>query len=156
MRTRDSSSSSSSSSSSASRETDDETTSADDDNYDDDDDMDLFYDATLDAKDEKRVRGKKKKKNNVNDATEAETDAILSCPKCLSTVCTQCQRHEKFDLQFRAVESFGTTVDEEFLPTTTVRFEEGKCDAKRAKRRLVFWTKKTCITFSTSCRPTDI
>jgi len=113
MRTRDSSSSSSSSSSSASRETDAETTSADDDNDDDDDDMDLFYDATLDAKDEKRVRGKKKKKKN--DATEAQTDAILSCPKCLSTVCAQCQRHEKFDLQFRAVESFGTTVDEDII-----------------------------------------
>ena len=131
MRTRDSSSSSSSSSSSASRETDDETTSADDDNYDDDDDMDLFYDATLDAKDEKRVRGKKKKKKKNNDAIEAETDAILSCPKCLSTVCAQCQRHEKFDLQFRAVESFGTTVDEEFFidDNGSFRGRKVRCEA---------------------------
>jgi hypothetical protein len=128
MRTRDSSSSASSSSSSpsASRGTDDETTSADD-NYDDD--VDLFYDATLDAKDEKRVRGKKK---NNNDATEAETDAILSCPKCLSTVCTQCQRHEKFDLQFRAVESFGTTtVDEDIFTDDNGSFRGRKvrCEA---------------------------
>ena len=128
MRTRDSSSSSSSFSSSASRGTDDETTSADDDDGDDDD-VDLFYDATLDAKDEKRVRGKKKKKNNVNDATE--TDAILSCPKCLSTVCTQCQRHEKFDLQFRAVESFGTTVDEDIFTDDNGSFRGRKvrCEA---------------------------
>ena len=130
MRTRDSSSSASSSSysSSASRGTDDETTSADE-KYDDD--VDLFYDATLDAKDEKRVRGKKKKKNNVNDATEAETDAILSCPQCLSTVCTQCQRHEKFDLQFRAVESFGTTVDEDIFSDDNGSFRGRKvrCEA---------------------------
>ena len=130
MRTRDSSSSASSSSysSSASRGTDDETTSADE-KYDDD--VDLFYDATLDAKDEKRVRGKKKKKNNVNDATEAETDAILSCPQCLSTVCTQCHRHERFDLQFRAVESFGTTVDEDIFPDDNGSFRGRKvrCEA---------------------------
>ena len=130
MRTRDSSSSASSSSysPSASRGTDDETTSADE-KYDDD--VDLFYDATLDAKDEKRVRGKKKKKNNVNDATEAETDAILSCPQCLSTVCTQCHRHERFDLQFRAVESFGTTVDEDIFPDDNGSFRGRKvrCEA---------------------------
>ena len=58
----------------------------------------LFYDSNLDDKDEKFIR----KRNN--------TDAILSCPACFSTVCTQCQQHLTFDLQYRAIESFGTKI----------------------------------------------
>ena len=106
------SSSSSSSSGDASSEDDSDdkerfASSSSDDDDDDDErantaekekEEELFYDSNLDDKDEKFIR----KRNN--------TDAILSCPACFSTVCTQCQQHLTFDLQYRAIESFGTKI----------------------------------------------
>lgn len=53
-----------------------------------------FYDPDLDAKDEARVsrqRGGRK------------SDAILSCPGCLTTVCVDCQQHADKEGQFRAM-----------------------------------------------------
>ena len=101
------SSSSSSSSGDASSEDDSDDKERFASSSDDDDDerantaekeKELFYDSNLDDKDEKFIR----KRNN--------TDAILSCPACFSTVCTQCQQHLTFDLQYRAIESFGTKI----------------------------------------------
>ena len=105
-----SASSSSSSSGDASSEDDSDdkqrfTSSSSSDDDDDDErannaekEKELFYDSNLDDKDEKFIR----KRNN--------PDAILSCPACFSTVCTQCQQHLTFDLQYRAIESFGTKI----------------------------------------------
>jgi E2F-associated phosphoprotein len=35
-----------------------------------------------------------------------DTDAILSCPSCFTTICYQCQRHENYAGQFRAIDVF--------------------------------------------------
>ena len=101
-----SSSSSSSGDASSEDDSDDKERFASSSSDDDDDERantaekekELFYDSNLDDKDEKFIR----KRNN--------TDAILSCPACFSTVCTQCQQHLTFDLQYRAIESFGTKI----------------------------------------------
>lgn len=53
-----------------------------------------FYDPTLDERDEawmSRQRGGRK------------SDAILSCPGCLTTVCLDCQQHHELEGQFRAM-----------------------------------------------------
>ena len=53
-----------------------------------------FYDPELDDRDEAwmmRQRGGRK------------SDAILSCPGCLTTVCLDCQQHHVNDGQFRAM-----------------------------------------------------
>ena len=53
-----------------------------------------FYDPELDAMDEEWVyqqRGRRK------------SDAILSCPGCLTTCCIDCQRHETHLEQYRAM-----------------------------------------------------
>jgi hypothetical protein len=53
-----------------------------------------FYDPDMDARDEawtKRQRGGR------------NSDAILSCPGCLTTVCLDCQQHHANDGQFRAM-----------------------------------------------------
>ncbi|KAF3456711.1 hypothetical protein FNV43_RR01365 [Rhamnella rubrinervis] len=65
----------------------------------DDDEIDYtikpeFYDPDLDDKDELWVNKRRKGQN---------TDAVLSCPACFTTLCLECQRHEKYLTQYRAV-----------------------------------------------------
>ncbi|XVF44568.1 hypothetical protein PTKIN_Ptkin02bG0135400 [Pterospermum kingtungense] len=65
----------------------------------DDDEIDYsikpeFYDPELDDKDEVWVQNKRKGRIS---------DAVLSCPGCFTTLCLECQRHEKYVTQYRAI-----------------------------------------------------
>jgi hypothetical protein len=40
-----------------------------------------------------------------------ESDAVLSCPLCMTTVCYDCQQHETVPTQFRAVFTVGCIAD---------------------------------------------
>ncbi|KAJ0095048.1 hypothetical protein Patl1_16391 [Pistacia atlantica] len=65
----------------------------------DDDEIDYsvkpeFYDSGADDKDELWVQKQRKGR---------DSDAVLSCPACFTTLCLQCQRHEKYVTQYRAV-----------------------------------------------------
>ncbi|KNA13075.1 hypothetical protein SOVF_120110 [Spinacia oleracea] len=65
----------------------------------DDDEIDYttkpeFYDSDLDVKDESWVTSKRKGQR---------TDAVLSCPACFTTLCIDCQRHEIYLTQYRAM-----------------------------------------------------
>ncbi|ESW14759.1 hypothetical protein PHAVU_007G015100 [Phaseolus vulgaris] len=65
----------------------------------DDDEIDYttkpeFYDPNLDDKNEQWIH--KKRQGLVS-------DAVLSCPACFTTLCLECQRHEKYLTQYRAV-----------------------------------------------------
>ncbi|XP_027367094.1 E2F-associated phosphoprotein [Abrus precatorius] len=65
----------------------------------DDDEIDYtskpeFYDPDLDDKDEKWIHKRRQGR---------ESDAVLSCPACFTTLCLECQRHEKYLTQYRAV-----------------------------------------------------
>ncbi|KAM7467291.1 hypothetical protein LguiB_014853 [Lonicera macranthoides] len=65
----------------------------------DDDEIDYsvkpeFYDPDLDEKDQLWVQKKRKGQYS---------DAVLSCPACFTTLCLECQRHEKYVTQYRAV-----------------------------------------------------
>ncbi|KAK9663831.1 hypothetical protein RND81_14G001400 [Saponaria officinalis] len=53
-----------------------------------------FYDSGLDDKDESWVANKRK---------GPSTDAVLSCPACFTTLCFDCQRHEIYLTQYRAM-----------------------------------------------------
>lgn len=53
-----------------------------------------FYDPDLDDKDAAWVRRQRGGR---------ESDAILSCPGCLTTVCLDCQQHANKEGQFRAM-----------------------------------------------------
>jgi len=53
-----------------------------------------FYDPDADEKDKKWMAKMRK---------GGHSDAILSCPLCLSTVCIDCQQHAKHENQFRAM-----------------------------------------------------
>ncbi|KAK0573810.1 hypothetical protein LWI29_013939 [Acer saccharum] len=65
----------------------------------DDDEIDYsvkpeFYDPEVDAKDEKWAQKVRKGR---------QSDAVLSCPVCFTTLCLECQRHEKYVSQYRAI-----------------------------------------------------
>ncbi|KAI3949853.1 hypothetical protein MKW92_003317 [Papaver armeniacum] len=65
----------------------------------DDDEIDYsvkpeFYDPKLDIKDELWVQKERKGR---------DSDAVLTCPACFTTLCLECQRHEKYLTQYRAI-----------------------------------------------------
>ncbi|CAG5126694.1 unnamed protein product [Candidula unifasciata] len=79
---------------------------------------DLLYDPDMDDEDQKWVdkqrlshrapsaggaRNKKSKKPN--------SDALLDCPACMTTLCIDCQRHEVYKHQYRAMFVMNCTVD---------------------------------------------
>ncbi|XP_078440579.1 E2F-associated phosphoprotein [Wolffia australiana] len=53
-----------------------------------------FYDSDLDDKDAMWVQKRRKGRTS---------DAILTCPACFTTLCLDCQRHEKYVTQYRAM-----------------------------------------------------
>uniref|UniRef100_A0A1J3EHJ5 E2F-associated phosphoprotein n=1 Tax=Noccaea caerulescens TaxID=107243 RepID=A0A1J3EHJ5_NOCCA len=62
-----------------------------------------FYDSDLDDKDELWMVKKRDGRTS---------DAVLSCPACFTTVCLECQRHEQYVTQYRAVFVVNCKVDE--------------------------------------------
>ncbi|KAK1256509.1 hypothetical protein QJS04_geneDACA019201 [Acorus gramineus] len=65
----------------------------------DDDEIDYsiepeFYDPEIDEKDEVWVHKRR---------GGGTSDAVLSCPACFTTLCLDCQRHEKYLTQYRAM-----------------------------------------------------
>eukprot|EP00898_Chlorokybus_atmophyticus_P000876 jgi/Chlat1/178/Chrsp1S03250 len=85
----------------------------------DEDDLDEsppeFYDADLDDKDAAwmyKQRGGR------------SSDAILSCPCCLETVCLDCQRHELYHMQFRAMFVRNVQVQDKLMTTPAQRLSK--------------------------------
>ncbi|GAB2275301.1 hypothetical protein Dimus_010062 [Dionaea muscipula] len=69
------------------------------DDDDDDDEIDYsitpeFYDSELDDKDDLWVSSKRRGRYS---------DSVLSCPACFTTLCFDCQRHETYLTQYRAM-----------------------------------------------------
>ena len=81
----------------------------------------LLYDENLDAEDEAYVYnnlrgGHADTQNNQNcDKTKPvkprNSDAVLSCPCCFNIVCMDCQRHERYHNQYRAMFVMSIEVD---------------------------------------------
>ena len=64
---------------------------------------------------------------------EAQTDAILNCPCCMTLLCMDCQRHEKYQTQFRAMFVFNCKiVNDEVLKYP----KDADQDKKRNKKNL--------------------
>ncbi|KAI8147370.1 E2F-associated phosphoprotein-domain-containing protein [Fennellomyces sp. T-0311] len=64
---------------------------------------DLLYDPQMDDQDEAWVIKQIQKAAPPEKRNETSTDAILTCPLCFSTLCYNCQRHEKYQNQYRAM-----------------------------------------------------
>ncbi|KAG5531572.1 hypothetical protein RHGRI_026249 [Rhododendron griersonianum] len=78
-----------------------------------------FYDPSLDDKDELWVQKKRKGQYS---------DAVLSCPACFTTISLECQRHEKYVTQYRAVFVFNCKIK------TDEGSNVGSVKRKRGKR----------------------
>ncbi|KAJ3157477.1 hypothetical protein HDU86_003369 [Geranomyces michiganensis] len=77
-------------------------------------DEDLFYDPAADSDDEEWL----KKRINKNRATKGlpprkQSSPSLACPMCLTPVCHDCQQHDRYEGQFRAMFFENCIVDTE-------------------------------------------
>ena len=59
--------------------------------------------------------------------TKSKSDAVLNCPACLSTVCVDCQRHETYKTQFRAMFVLNCVIMHDQL----LRYEKKNVSKKR-------------------------
>ncbi|KAJ8662233.1 hypothetical protein O0I10_001926 [Lichtheimia ornata] len=59
----------------------------------------LLYDPSMDDQDEAWILNQIKKAGG----KEAQTDAVLTCPMCFSPLSYNCQRHERYTNQYRAM-----------------------------------------------------
>lgn len=73
---------------------------------------DLLYDPDMDDDDERWINDKRRsymfpseKKDNGNPQLKPlpNSDAVLNCPACLSLLCLDCQRHDLYKSQYRAM-----------------------------------------------------
>ncbi|XP_042435488.1 E2F-associated phosphoprotein-like [Zingiber officinale] len=72
-----------------------------------------FYDSNLDDKDEQWVHNKRKGQTS---------DAVLSCPACFTTLCLDCQRHERYVTQYRAMFVFNCKIiTDQILPQANTK-----------------------------------
>ncbi|CAN7995427.1 unnamed protein product [Ixodes hexagonus] len=99
---------------------------------------DLLYDPELDDEDEKWVNEQRRvsmfpdastssKEGKASGAKPLPTsDAVLNCPACMSVLCLDCQRHEIYNTQYRAM----------FVKNCVVSDTEVlKCPPSRSKRK---------------------
>ncbi|KAI9103829.1 E2F-associated phosphoprotein-domain-containing protein [Phlyctochytrium arcticum] len=79
----------------------------------------LLYDPNEDEQNEdfipKKIAKQRKQSSLPPDilASLPPSDATLSCPSCFSDVCYDCQQHERFETQYRALFFEGCTVNAE-------------------------------------------
>ncbi|XP_030574181.1 E2F-associated phosphoprotein isoform X1 [Archocentrus centrarchus] len=59
------------------------------------------------------------------------SDAVLNCPACMTTLCLDCQRHEKYRTQYRAMFVMNCTVKREEV----LRYKNQQEKNKRNKKR---------------------
>ncbi|XP_015271884.1 PREDICTED: E2F-associated phosphoprotein [Gekko japonicus] len=73
----------------------------------------LLYDPEEDKRDQEWVDRQRRRYHNIRSAQPEgnqarlsaipSSDAVLNCPACMTTLCLDCQRHEKYRTQYRAM-----------------------------------------------------
>ncbi|CAM4648988.1 unnamed protein product [Leuciscus chuanchicus] len=106
----------------------------------------LLYDPDEDDRDQAWVDAKRKSYRyqrrlppSANRKNKAQalpsSDAVLNCPACMTTLCLDCQRHEKYRTQYRAMFVMNCTVDkEEVLRYKTTNNRKQKRHKKKARQ----------------------
>ncbi|CAH2073545.1 unnamed protein product [Thlaspi arvense] len=111
-----------------------------------------FYDSDLDDKDEMWMVKKRDGRTS---------DAVLSCPACFTTVCLECQRHEQYVTQYRAVFVVNCKVDKDrVVQQNAISSNVGKRRRDSEKRETVSADDETvnpvfCSTCSTEIGVVD-
>ncbi|RXG70918.1 E2F-associated phosphoprotein [Armadillidium vulgare] len=107
---------------------------------------DLFYDPLMDEEDQAwvdnnrrkyQLRSKKLTKDgNIKPQALPHSDAVLNCPACFSTLCHDCQRHEIYKNQYRAMFVFNCVVDKSERLHFAIKEDKKKKFKKGKKRKL--------------------
>ncbi|TNM96097.1 hypothetical protein fugu_017180 [Takifugu bimaculatus] len=103
----------------------------------------LLYDPDEDDRDQAWVDARRRRYNGRNRGAVSgskphprhaqalpSSDAILNCPACMTTLCLDCQRHEKYRTQYRAMFVMNCTVK----PDEVLRYQT-KSDRKQRNRK---------------------
>ncbi|XP_056402387.1 E2F-associated phosphoprotein [Hyla sarda] len=104
---------------------------------------DLLYDPNEDDRHQEWVDSKRRGYRNIRKQRQSQThptklkppphsDAILNCPACMTTLCLDCQRHESYRTQYRAMFVMNCTVNKEEV----LKFPEQPMKNRRAKKKL--------------------
>ncbi|XP_028854968.1 E2F-associated phosphoprotein [Denticeps clupeoides] len=113
----------------------------------------LFYDPDEDDRDQAWVDARRKayRRNqrcpgsfsNRKVKTDAlpSSDAVLNCPACMTTLCLDCQRHEKYRTQYRAMFVMNCTVNKEEV--LRYKAPQKKRQTKRPRKKLRQETEST-------------
>lgn len=103
---------------------------------------DLLYDPHEDDRDQAWVDAKRRGYRNIKKQRQSQTDptkgkslpssdAILNCPACMTTLCLDCQRHESYRTQYRAMFVMNCTVSKEEV----LKFPEQAMKNRRRERK---------------------
>lgn len=98
---------------------------------------DLLYDPDEDDRDQAWVDAKRKgyrnKQTHAQQTKQAlpSSDAILNCPACMTTLCLDCQRHESYKTQYRAMFVMNCTVNK----NEVLKFPEQPTKHRRRNRK---------------------
>ncbi|XP_026086008.1 E2F-associated phosphoprotein-like [Carassius auratus] len=106
----------------------------------------LLYDPDEDDRDQAWVDAKRKEYRNQRQLPPSanrrnkphaipSSDAVLNCPACMTTLCLDCQRHEKYQTQYRAMFVMNCTVNkEEVLRYKTANKRKQNRHRKKARQ----------------------
>ncbi|XP_057297962.1 E2F-associated phosphoprotein-like isoform X2 [Hydractinia symbiolongicarpus] len=89
----------------------------------------IMYDSNIDKDNEEWIIKKRNRHSNKTDKKNI-SDAMLSCPACMITVCVDCQRHDLYKNQFRAMFVMNCQVINDQL----LRYEHKNKSKKRRKK----------------------
>lgn len=70
-------------------------------------------------------------RNRVQSQALPTSDAVLNCPSCMTTLCMDCQRHEKYRTQYRAMFVMNCTVNKEDI----LRYKAPQKKQKRLRKK---------------------
>ncbi|KAL7873180.1 hypothetical protein AOLI_G00122510 [Acnodon oligacanthus] len=101
----------------------------------------LLYDPDEDDRDQAWVDARRKEYRSHRRATSStekrnksrplpSSDAVLNCPACMTTLCLDCQRHEKYRTQYRAMFVMNCTVSKDEV----LKYKSSKQKNRRRKK----------------------
>ncbi len=101
-------------------------------------DGDPFYDPNADDEDQEWVNGlrsqyssSKSQRPSNNPKPLPNSDAVLNCPACFAVLTLDCQRHETYQHQYRAMFVFNCTVDH----SSNMHYPEPKKKGKKKRKQ---------------------
>jgi len=110
--------------------------------------LDSFYDPRMDSKDEEWVEKQRKKyqpaqRKSAKPKPLPNSDAVLSCPACFTTLCHDCQRHSTYKTQYRAMFTVNCKIDTSQRMKAPLKMNRSKSKKPTASSQLEEPTENT-------------